>query len=120
MEELSKQEQLLKTLLTRDAETIVAPPLEAMQEIRQQVMARSKPAENREDIIAVIAAFLNLKIKLYHAVIATLVILIGLLFLNRNKNNLPEQVHGSSYVSSIAAIQHSTLMPSINTCATHQ
>ncbi|MDP3557478.1 MAG: hypothetical protein Q8T03_08890 [Bacteroidota bacterium] len=85
------------------------------EEARRKIIARKKPANEREDFFFLVAAFLNFKIKLYHAVIATIVIAGFILFLTREDKGNKNEAHSSEYVSNIASVRSSTVLSSICT-----
>jgi hypothetical protein len=117
MNDNEKVHRLLQNLLRADESSIQTPPLAAMQDIRQLVALNKPKADSGEDLIALLASFLNMRIKLMHAVIATILIVLCFLYFGRTKHAPDQEINRSAYVSSIASVHHNTLMPSINTCS---
>lgn len=85
-------------------------------EARKKILARKKANRGEiEDFFSLVAAFLNFKIKLYHAVIATVVIGGVILFFTKEDKSSKNEAHVSEYVSNIASVKSSTVLSSIYT-----
>jgi hypothetical protein len=91
------------------------PGLAKLMTARKQIGARKKPVNQREDVFALIASFLNVKIKLYHAIIATVIVSVSILYMNRDDKAQKNQAQSSEYVSNIASVRSSTILSSIYT-----
>jgi hypothetical protein len=95
-------------------------PSQLSNEARRIVADRKKSADV-DDLFSLIASFLNLKIKLYHAVLATILIGAGILLLNRQGGNAKkDEPRPSQYVSNIAAVKNSTVLSSCKTFVLHK
>jgi hypothetical protein len=91
-----------------------APSIDLVREAREKIIARKKN-EEQADIYSLIAAFLNFKIRLYHAVIATIIISGIVLYFSRQNENAPSSSQSSQYVSNLASVKNSTVLSSIQT-----
>lgn len=114
MENKSELNNFLSDKLSVEDLNLKVPELSA--EARKKILARKKASRGEiEDFFSLVAAFLNFKIKLYHAVIATVVIGGVILFFTKDdKSNKPE-ARASEYVSNIASVKSSTVLSSIYT-----
>ncbi|MDI1354862.1 MAG: hypothetical protein PSX36_08085 [bacterium] len=115
METSKKINDLLKEHLSPDQFEINPPSLEALQRARSRVMMHKTIAMERPDVFVFIASFLNLKIKLYHAVIALLLIYAAVLFLNKKPIPFRQELSSSTQASSLAAVRNSTVLSCIQT-----
>jgi hypothetical protein len=105
--------ELDKFLTSQFRESYPAPPISLVSEARNRVMARKK--SSHEDIFTLLAAFLNYRIRLYHAVIFVALVCGVVLFFTLNKQKQQSPASSLQYVSNIAAVRNSTILPSINT-----
>jgi hypothetical protein len=120
MEDQNK-ENLFERMSAQNA-GIEPPPLSRLQAARQAVEGR-RAAPEKEDIIMLLAGFLNMKIKLYHAVLASIVIGGLILYFSRDDGSQNNEAAGSGFANSLAAVANqtvhsvtnSTVLSSINT-----
>lgn len=121
MEEQENTDSFLSHRFSIEESGIKAPPHDLVAAARKRVQSRKKEYGEFSDFFAIIAGFLNMKIKLYHAVIACMALGIFILLFNGkgNNTNKPEARSGN-YVSNIAAVQNSTVLSSINTFVTYK
>jgi len=87
---------------------------------RKKIIAHKKPVNEVEDFFSLLAAFLNFKIKLYHAVIATIIIGGIILFFTKEDKGDKNETHSTEYVSNIASVKSSTVLSSICTFASNK
>jgi hypothetical protein len=92
-----------------------APGLRLVEAARSKVMERRKTAAGRDDIFAMLAAFLNFRIRLYHAVLFVTLISGIIWYFSRERTNVVSPVYSDQYISNIAAVRNSTVLSSINT-----
>jgi len=94
-----------------------APDASLVLEARKKVIARKKQNSKNEfeDLFSLVAAFLNFRIKLYHAVIVAAVTGAIILYATRDDKNNKEESGTSEYVSNIASVRSSTVLSSIYT-----
>lgn len=87
---------------------------------RQLVIDRKNKSDEQADIFMMLATFLNLKIKLYHAVIA-LILISSVIFLN-NRNDARPQIHisTSEHNSELVAAKNGTVLSCIQTFVSPQ
>ena len=114
MENKNELDNFLRDKLSIEELNLKVPQLSA--EARKKIIARKKP--NRAevgDLFSIVAAFLNLKIKLYHAVLATVIIGGTILFFTKEDHNKNNEGHSDQYVSNVASVKSSTVLSSINT-----
>lgn len=115
METSKKIDDLLKSHLSADHHAIEAPSLDFMQEARNRVMSYKTSETERLDFFALLASFLNLKIKLYHAAIALAIIYAALLFLKKEPAAIRHELSSTEQVSGLAAVRNSTVLSCIQT-----
>lgn len=84
---------------------------------RKKIALRKKQTGEIEDFFSLLAAFLNFKIKLYHAVIATVIIGSIILFFSEKENENKNEARNTEYISNIASVKSSTVLSSIHTFA---
>lgn len=112
METNDNLEKFLSDRMSADHVNFSAPDGSLLEPARKKVLARAgkNRIEEKQDIIYMIASFLNFKVKLYQAVIAT-VILGGLIFyFTHDKKNNKNEVQQTEYVSNLASANSSTVM----------
>ena len=115
METSKNLENLLRDQLSSDVAGINPPNLSTMKKARELVRRRSYKVVEREDIFTLLAYFLNLRIKLYHAVIASIVIYAAVLFFRKEKPAINTEISSKEKVSNLASVRNSTVLSSIQT-----
>jgi len=90
-----------------------APPSTSMKARARLAKATEFPAS--DDIFAMIASFLNLRIKLYHAVIASLVIWAGILFFSEEDQPAQNSSVHIDRLHHLAATNNPTILSSCQT-----
>jgi hypothetical protein len=114
MEDNTQLLEHLRNKMAVELAEISHPPVSKIEEARKLVQNRLKKSKEREDFITMLASFLNMRIKLYHAVIVT--ILVGVVILLSTKNSpSTNEANTSAFDSNIAAVRNNTILPSINT-----
>ncbi len=114
MENKNELDNFLSDKMLVEDLNLKVPQLSA--EARKKILARKKASRGEiEDFFSLVAAFLNFKIKLYHAVIATVVIGGVILFFTKDDKSNKTEAHVSEYVSNIASVKSSTVLSSIYT-----
>ncbi len=93
------------------------PDRSLVNEAREKIILRKTLTEERNDYLSILASFLNIKIKLYHAVFASLVIGLLIFYFTKNEKIQNTESPNSQYVSNIAAVRSSTVLSSIRTFA---
>ncbi len=112
-EELYK---FLRDNMSLDELNLKDPDLSLVSAARKKIKMRKKqPANEFEDFFSLVAGFLNLKIKLYHAVIASIVIGAVILYATREDKSSREESQSGEYISNIASVRSSTVLSSIYT-----
>lgn len=114
METQNKLNDLLKETLSVNNVEVSVLPLESMSEARVLVAARSK-AEHKSDLFWLLANFLNLKIKLYHAFLFLLIAGTSLYFATRDNRHVKEPTAVDKHEYNVSSASSSTLMASIKT-----
>lgn len=107
--------QLLNQHLSVNQTNIPVPDVEKLYAARQLVLKRKDVVAPRPDVVSLTAAFLNMKIKLYHAVIASVLIAATILYLTKSNSAPQKESQISQYNQNIAAVNNSTVLSSINT-----
>ncbi len=115
MNDKKNLEQFLTENMSVNKLNMEVPYLAKLITARKQIAARKKPNADSQDFIALIASFLNLKIKLYHAIIASIIICLCLLYVSYDAKNQKNQTQSSEYVSNMASVRSSTILSSIYT-----
>ncbi|MBL7910390.1 MAG: hypothetical protein JNJ41_05015 [Bacteroidia bacterium] len=114
MENKNELDNFLSDKMSVEDLNLKVPQLSA--ESRKKIFGRKKASRGEiEDFFSLVAAFLNFKIKLYHAVIATVVIGGVILFFTKDDKSNKTEAHVSEYVSNIASVKSSTVLSSIYT-----
>jgi hypothetical protein len=114
MEPQENFEKQLTEKMSAQASDITAPPLSRMNAARKIVAQRAGQSPQGEDLLTLLAGFLNMKIRLYHAVLATIIIA-GLIFFFSKEDNKPSrEAIGHTYESNIAAVNHSAIPSGIS------
>lgn len=121
MENKNEFDNLLSQHLSVHQSGIDSPSIDLVKKARQKVQNRKQELGEFGDFFALIAGFLNMKIKLYHAVIASIVIGFGILYFNKESSAVKkEETQSVQYVSNIAAVRNSTVLSCINTFVTNK
>ena len=115
MENNNELNNFLSDKMSVDELNLQAPDLALVFEARKKVMARKKAAGEINDFFSIIATFLNFKIKLNHAVFATIVTGSIILYVTQNKPGNKIENRSDDYVSNIASVRSSTVLSSIYT-----
>ncbi|MEO6304567.1 MAG: hypothetical protein ABIP51_15515 [Bacteroidia bacterium] len=113
MENNNELENFLSHKLSVDELDLQVPKLS--ETARKKIATRKKTTGEIEDFFSLVAAFLNFKIKLYHAVLATIIIGGIILFFTKEDKNNNNETYSSQYVSNIASVKSSTVLSSICT-----
>lgn len=80
-----------------------------------QYMQKNSIDSEQKDIISLLAEFLNFRIKLYHAVLASIVIWILIIVFTQQSRPIREESQSAYHPSPLAASGNSTVLPSIST-----
>lgn len=114
METHKDLEKILHDKMSLEELNLNDPAPFLIQDARKKIGTRKKPSVEPHDFFSLIAAFLNLKVKLYQAVVASLIIGGIILTFNREDsggiNTRPDDS-----VSNIASVRSSTVLSSIYT-----
>jgi hypothetical protein len=86
-----------------------------LEEARKKVRQRQAANAEESDIYTLIAGFLNLKIRLYHAIAAAVVILVVTIYARKEKPVDDEQLLRIENSASLTAAKNSTVLSSIST-----
>ncbi len=115
MEKNDELQRFLGDMMSTDS--LETPDLSLVREARKKIVARKKQNSKNdfEDLFSLVAAFLNFRIKLYHAVIVAAVTGAIILYATHDDNNNKEESGTSEYVSNIASVRSSTVLSSIYT-----
>src|SRR5690348_536682 len=105
--EQSPLEDLLRKALAPGAANYPPPPLSAMK-ARKFVSGTSDPAES-DDLFSLVASFLNMRIKLYHAVAAFLIIWAAILLYGGDETTRASEPAPPPYASNVSAAYNSTV-----------
>jgi hypothetical protein len=103
-----------KQLALRD-EAMIVPDVSLVSSAIKKVAARKKRVDESDDLLTWLAAFLNMKIKLYHAVLASVILAIIIFFATKQDTAVNTESHTNHYVSNIASVRSSTVLSSIRT-----
>ncbi|MES2680748.1 MAG: hypothetical protein V4635_12725 [Bacteroidota bacterium] len=116
MENNKEINEFISNKMSLDELNVKDPDLSLVAEARKKIAARKKkPANEIEDFFSLMAAFLNFKIKLYHAVIAAVITGGLILYTTREDHDNKDESRTSEYVSNIASVRSSTVLSSIYT-----
>lgn len=115
METSQKINELLKEHFSSYQFTTEPPALDRFTKARNIVKSYKKSVPDRPDIFMLLASFLNLKIKLYHAVLALLFISAAVLFFNKQPAPLQNGMSSFEQGSSLVAVRNSTVLSCIQT-----
>lgn len=96
--------------------SLSAPPLARMEAARKLIAARRPLPKQGDDIFMMIASFLNLKVKLYHAICFCVIIAGGVYLFSEKPKSQTASPNGCDMEnSSLASINSSTVLSSIKT-----
>lgn len=112
METNNELERFLSDKMSAEEMNLSMPDILLIAEARKKVLAREKKnvREEKQDFIYMIAAFLNFKVKLYQAVVATIIIG-GIVFYFTHNNKSPKnEAQTTDYVSNLASANNPTVM----------
>lgn len=105
----------LKNYFSEEAFSAFVPESDKHSKARQLVLARKRKADDQADLFMVFASFLNLKIKLYHAVIVLLLVSSIILLLNKRDTQRPNHMSTSDQTNELVAAKNSTVLSCIQT-----
>lgn len=120
MKSLEKIDTLLKEHFLSTELEVNVPPLETMHHARQKIIALKKSEVVSVDIFTSIAIFLNLKLKLYHAVIAMLIIFSCIYAFNSSSQLKHMKVYSEPSEQNLVAVKNSTVLSCIQTFVSSQ
>ena len=115
METSKKIDELLKDLLSVDRFDAQPPRVEILSRARKIIMLRNNSEHKAFDFFSLLASFLNLRIKLYHAVIAVLILFGAFLFMKRDPAPPESELSSSTVTGNLAAVQNPTVLSCIQT-----
>ncbi|MBL7919588.1 MAG: hypothetical protein JNJ40_04690 [Bacteroidia bacterium] len=116
MEDNKEINKFLSDNMSLDNLSVEQPSILLVEAARKKIIARQKPQKGEiEDFFSLVAAFLNLKIKLYHAVVATVIIGACMMYFNKEEKTNTAEVRSNDLVSNLAAAKNSTVLSSIST-----
>lgn len=116
MEDNKEINKFLSDNMSLDNLSVEQPSILLVEAARKKIIARQKPQKGEiEDFFSLVAAFLNLKIKLYHAVVATVIIGACMMYFNKGEKTNTTEVRSNDLVSNLAAAKNSTVLSSIST-----
>lgn len=115
MENNNELNKFLSDKMSLNDLDIIVPKLSSI--TRRKISERKQQNAEIEDFFSLVAAFLNFKIKLYHAVIAMVVICGCLLYFNGEDRSAKTTTHSDELVSNLASAKSSTVLSSIHTFA---
>ena len=117
MENQDAIDQYIKKQLALRDEATQVPDVLLVSSAIKKVAARKKRTEETEDLFSMMAAFLNMKIKLYHAVLASILVAFFILYFTKSSKTNNTEAGNTQYVSNIAAVRNNTVLSSIRTFA---
>jgi hypothetical protein len=117
MENTPNLDKFFRHHLSVEESDIKAPDSSLIAVARRKVVSRKIVTNEADDYLALFASFLNLKIKLYHAVIASLIIGLSIFYFTKNEKTNTTESPTTQYVSNIASVGSSTVLSSIKTFA---
>lgn len=117
MENTNQLDDFLKDKLSLATSNIEAPDISFLIAARKAVAKRKSFNHETDDVFSIVAAFLNMKIKLYHAVIASVCLALVIFFFTKTEKSNNIESNSSQYVSNIASVRSSTVLSSIRTFA---
>ncbi len=94
---------------------VSAPSLVKMETARQLIAARQPLPKQSNDLFVMIASFLNVKVKLYHAIGLCVILTVSIYFISVKTK---QHIYTPSYdteTSNLASINSSTVLSSIKT-----
>ncbi len=115
MENINDFEKILKDKMSVDYVEIEIPNRLFISEVRKKVQSRKKMTAEREGIFWLIAQFLNLKVKLYHAVLACVIIGSSILYFTNSKKENKSKGEYQLEESNMVSINSSTVLSCIKT-----
>src|SRR4051812_28019409 len=96
------------------AENISAPSPQLVAAARNLVISR-RPAHSKNRLPDFISTILNLRIRLNHALLGCIAVMLGVIVFSNNKSRPSHAVETNPYATNIAAVRNSTVLSSINT-----
>lgn len=108
-------DKLLLDALSAETNHMEAPDYSLLVDARNKVRQRKNVHYQREDIFSLLASFLNMKIKLYHAVIICLVVGAFIFYFSKEDKDVRQEAGSVRYESNIAAVRNSTVLSCIHT-----
>lgn len=121
MENKNNLDDFLSEMMSVHHSGIHKPSIDLVKNARLNVQRRKNELGEFGDFFALIAGFLNMKIKLYHAVIVSIIIGFSILYFHKETNPVKkEETQSAQYVSNIAAVRNTTVLSCINTFVTNK
>lgn len=118
METPNELDKFLSHHMSGDELPIESPGISVISEARKKIMDRKKTVIEKDDYLSLFAAFLNLKVKLYHAVIGCIVIGSIIFFYTQNQRTPSTEQGSQYYVTNTVSVKSSTVLSCIKTFAT--
>jgi hypothetical protein len=116
MQENTPYEKMISESMSAGSPDMPSPSDRWLSSARERVKQR-KIAGRRssDDLYSLIASFLNLRIRLYHAIVLLIITLIVLMFVNREPGKEGDEMLMTRYPAQLTAARNSTVLSSINT-----
>ena len=114
METPKDLEMILRESMSLDELHLNDPAPLLLAEARKKIGARKKRPAEANDFFSLVAAFLNLKVKLYQAVLASLIIG-GIILIMNHEDSGVINTQPNEGISNIASVRSSTVLSSIYT-----
>ena len=114
MELPEETEKLLKSYMSPESSGLSDPPYTLVENARWRLSLKQTAASNN-DLIGMIALFLNMKVKLYQAVLVMIVFFLMLFLFIRPGKIKSNEAFSSRSVSGLAATDNATVLPCIQT-----
>lgn len=115
MENINDFDKILIEKMSVDELEIELPGRFIISEARKKVQSRKKTTVEREDLFWLVARFLNVKIKLYHAVLACVLIGGSILYFTNEKKENKSKGEYQLEESNMVSINSSTVLSCIKT-----
>jgi hypothetical protein len=115
METNNYANEVLLEKMQADVSCLEPPSLDKLKQARLLVEARKKSNNQREDIFWLMASFLNLKIKLYHAICVAIGISIAVFYFSNAKTTSNIVQEQKLEETNLVSINSSTVLSSIKT-----
>jgi hypothetical protein len=120
MESKSKLDEFLYERMSVERSGITQPAPELVNAARKRILSLKKVKRRGGDVFYLVASFLDLRVRLNHAVLALMLISTGLMYVMKENNDPGYGPGGVAEQCDMMSVKNATVLPGTNTYRLNQ